>query len=206
MEAPRTVTLTRRQKELLDFLDEHIREQGYAPTLDEIGRRFGLASLATVHKHLTNLEGKGLIRRRAGHSRALEVVRREKPGAAVEIPLLGIAAAGKPLEGVLENESIAVPESMVRRRGTFALRISGDSMRDDGILDGDVILVESRPDADSGQTVVAVLEGEATVKRFHRERHGRIRLQPANDRFPPILCRERDLEIRGVVVGLLRRY
>ncbi len=95
---------------------------------------------------------------------------------------------------------------MVRRRTTFALRISGDSMRDDGILDGDVIVVESRPNGESGQTVVAVLDGEATVERSHRERHGRIRLQPANDRFPPTLCHERDVEIRGVVVGLLRRY
>jgi repressor LexA len=200
------ITLTRRQKELLDFLDGYIRRHGFAPTLEETGQHFGLTSLATVHKHLTNLESKGLIRRRAGMSRALEVVPRGRNVEAVELPLLGIAAAGKPIEAVLDDETVAVPEALVRRPESFALRVSGDSMRDDGILDGDVIIVESRPIAESGETVVAVLNGEATVKRFHRERNGRVRLQPANDRFPPILCRERDLEIRGVVSALFRRY
>lgn len=200
------VTLTRRQKQLLDYLGEHIRRHGYAPTLEETGRHFGLTSLATVHKHLTNLEAKGLIRRRAGHSRALEVVPRSRGAEAVELPLLGFAAAGRPIEAVLDNETVAVPQSMVRRPETFALRVKGDSMRDDGILDGDHIVVERRSQAESGETVVAVIAGEATVKRFHRERGGRVRLQPANERHAPLLCRERDVEIRGVVVGLLRRY
>ena len=197
-------TLTRRQKELLDYLEGYIGEKGYAPTLEEIGREFGLTSLATVHKHLTNLEAKGSIRRRPGHSRALEVLREPRPADAVELPLLGEAAAGRPIEAMLHEESIAVPSSMARREGTFALRVRGDSMRDDGILDGDIDVVESRPAADNGQTEVAVIDGEATVKRFHRERGGRIRLQPANDRYPPMILGEQDVEIRGVVVGLLR--
>jgi repressor LexA len=199
-------TLTRRQKELLDYLEEHIRSQGYAPTLEEIGRRFGLTSLATVHKHLSNLEEKGLIRRRAGHSRALEIVRRARPSESVDLPLLGRAAAGRPIEAVLDGETVAVPAAMVRRPDTFVLQVRGDSMRDEGILDGDLVVVESRPTAESGETVVAVVEGAATVKRFHRERGGRIRLQPANESYRPMLLDGRDVEVRGVVVGLLRRY
>jgi repressor LexA len=199
-------TLTKRQKELLDFLDGYIQRNGFAPTLDETGRHFGLTSLATVHKHLTNLEHKGFIRRRSGMSRALEVIPQRKRVDAVELPLLGMAAAGKPIEAFLDDEKIAVPESLIRRPESFALRVSGDSMRDDGILDGDLVVVESRPVADNGETVVAVIDGEATIKRFYRERNGRIRLQPANDRVPPIICNDRDVEVRGVVVALLRRY
>lgn len=198
-------TLTKRQKELLDFLDGYIRRNGFAPTLDETGRHFGLTSLATVHKHLSNLEGKGFIRRRSGMSRALEVVPRRQSVEAIELPLLGIAAAGRPIEAVLD-EKISVPESLVRRPESYVLKVAGDSMRDDGILDGDLVIVESRQVADNGETVVAVLNSEATIKRFYRERGGRIRLQPANDRMAPILCGEQDLEIRGVVVALLRRY
>lgn len=197
-------TLTRRQKQLLTYLEEFIGREGYAPTLEEIGREFGLTSLATVHKHLTNLEAKGSIRRRPGHSRALEVLPDHPAAEAVEVPLLGEAAAGRPIERLLDDERVTVPSSMVRGKETFALRVRGDSMQGDGILDGDIVVVESRSTADNGQTVVAVIDGEATVKRFHRERGGRIRLQPANDRYPPMILGERDVEIRGVVVGLLR--
>jgi repressor LexA len=200
------VTLTKRQKELLDFLAMYIQDHGFAPTLDETGKHFGLTSLATVHKHLTNLERKGLIRRRSGLSRALEVVPQSKRRDAVELPLLGLAAAGTPIEALLDDEKITVPEHLVRRPQTYALKVSGDSMRDDGILNGDVVIVESRQTAESGETVVAVLGGEATVKRFHREGGGRVRLQPANERVPPIVCGEGDLEIRGVVVALMRKY
>ena len=206
-DGPKT-TLTRRQKELLDYLDDHIREHGFAPTLEETGRHFGLSSLATVHKHLTNLERKGLIRRSSGRSRALEVVPPvTTPTETLDLPLLGMAAAGAPLEAVIDNETITVPQNLVRkRRNSFALRVSGSSMRDAGILDGDIVIVESRPSAESGETVVAVLDGAATIKKMHRENGGRIRLQPANDSFDPIFCREEELEIRGVVVSLMRSY
>jgi repressor LexA len=206
-DGPKT-TLTRRQKELLDYLDDHIREHGFAPTLEETGRHFGLSSLATVHKHLTNLERKGLIRRSSGRSRALEVVPPvTTPAETLDLPLLGMAAAGAPLEAVLDNETITVPQNLVRkRRNSFALRVSGSSMHDAGILDGDIVIVESRPSAESGETVVAVLDGAATIKKMHRENGGRIRLQPANDSFDPIFCREEELEIRGVVVSLMRSY
>lgn len=199
-------TLTRRQKQLLDFLEQQIDRNGYAPTLEEIGAEFGLTSLATVHKHLSNLEEKGLIKRSAGRSRALELVPQQSRVAGVELPLLGLAAAGQPIEAMLHDEVVTVPEDMVRKEESFVLQIAGESMRDDGILDGDLVVVESRQTAENGETVVAVLNGEATVKRFFREKGGRVRLQPANDRFPPILCHEGDLEIRGVIVGLMRRY
>ena len=198
--------LTKRQKELLDFLDSYIQDHGFAPTLDETGRHFGLTSLATVHKHLTNLERKGLIRRHAGLSRALEVVPRNQPLEGIELPLLGMAAAGTPIDAVLDNETITVPENLVRRPDSFALKVSGESMRDDGILDGDIVVVESRETAESGETVVAVLEGAATIKKMHRENGGRIRLQPANETMEPILCDEEQVQIRGVVVSLLRKY
>jgi len=199
-------TLTKRQKELLDFLDDYIQRHGFAPTLDETGKHFGLTSLATVHKHLTNLERKGLIRRRPGLSRALEVVPQSRRLEGVEIPILGMAAAGEPIEAVFDDEKILVPEDLLRHNDSFALRVAGDSMRDAGILDGDVVIVESRSTAESGETVVAVLDGAATIKRMHRENDGRIRLQPANSRFEPILCDEDQIEIRGVVVSLLRKY
>ncbi len=199
-------TLTKRQKELLDFLDNYIQRHGFAPTLDETGKHFGLTSLATVHKHLTNLERKGLIRRRSGLSRALEVIPQSKRVEGIELPLLGMAAAGSPMEATLDNERIMVPDSLVRKQESFALKVSGESMRDAGILDGDIVIVESRASADSGETVVAVLDGAATIKKMHRESGGRIRLQPANDAFEPILCDEDQLEIRGVVVSLMRKY
>ena len=201
-----SATLTKRQKELLDFLDGYIQKHGFAPTLDETGKHFGLTSLATVHKHLTNLERKGLIRRRSGLSRALEVVPQTRRLEGVELPLLGLAAAGTPIEATLDNETILVPDDLVRKQESFALKVSGESMRDAGILDGDVVIVESRNTAESGETVVAVLDGAATIKRMHRESGGRIRLQPANETVEPILCSEDQLEIRGVVVSLLRKY
>jgi repressor LexA len=198
--------LTKRQKELFDFLDGYLAEHGYAPTLEEIGARFNLSSLATVHKHLTNLEQKGLIRRTWNHSRAIELVPRGAARRAVELPLLGRVAAGRPIEALETIDSITVPEELVRRQNTFVLRVVGSSMVGDGILDGDYIVVEERPNAENGETVVATIDGEATVKRFYRERAGKIRLQPANDAMQPIIARERDVEVRGVVVAVLRKY
>src|SRR5262249_25034369 len=139
------VFLTKRQKELFDFLDGYLAQHGYAPTLEEIGSRFNLNSLATVHKHLTNLEDKGLIRRTWNHSRAIELVRQGKPCAAVELPLLGRVAAGQPIEVLETADAIAVPEEFIRRENTFVLRVVGSSMVGDGILDGDYIVVEERP-------------------------------------------------------------
>ncbi len=198
--------LTKRQKELFDFLDAYLAQHGYAPTLEEIGTRFNLSSLATVHKHLTNLETKGLIRRTWNHSRAIELVRLDAAKRAVELPLLGRVAAGRPIEALETADTLTVPEEFIRRQNTFVLRVVGSSRVGDGILDGDYIVVEERPTAENGETVVATINGEATVKRFFRERPGTIRLQPANDNVAPIVVRERDLQVRGVVVAVLRKY
>jgi len=200
------VFLTKRQKELFDFLDGYLAKHGYAPTLEEIGSRFKLSSLATVHKHLTNLERKGLIRRTWNHSRAIELVPLPAPTRAVELPLLGRVAAGRPIEALETADTLAVPEEFIRRQNTFVLRVVGSSMVGDGILDGDYIVVEERPTAENGETVVATINGEATVKRFYRERGGRVRLQPANDAMEPIVARAPDVEVRGVVVAVLRKY
>ena len=204
--APAGPMLTKRQKELVDYLDGYIMRQGYAPTLEEIGGHFGLSSLATIHKHLTNLERKGLIRRKWNRSRALEVVKRERRATAVELPLLGRVAAGAPIEAIEQPDTIAVPEELLGRGETFVLRVRGASMVKEGILDGDYIVVESRTHADNGDTVVALVRGDATVKRFYREKGGMIRLQPANDTLAPIIARAADVEVRGVVVAVLRKY
>jgi repressor LexA len=197
--------ITKRQKELLDYVRTYIAQNGYAPTLEEIGRQFSLASLATVHKHLTNLERKGRIRRHANQSRALEVVPDPTVGRAVQVPLLGRVAAGTPIEAVETPETVTLPEELLGRGETFALRVRGDSMIGDGILDGDLVVVESRATADNGSTVVAVVRGDATVKKIYRER-GRVRLVAANERVPPIVARADEVQIRGVVIAVLRRY
>jgi repressor LexA len=199
-------TLTKRQKQMVDYLGEYISAHGYAPTLAEIGQHFGLSSLATVHKHLRNLEQKGAIRREHNHSRALEVPQAKGAGAHA-IQLQGTVAAGVPIEAIETNESISVPEEFIRRDETFCLRVKGESMIDDGIRDGDYIIVESRESADNGETVIALVGGnEATVKKFYREADGRVRLQPANASMQPIIVDAKDLMIRGVVVGLMRHY
>ena len=198
--------LTKRQKELVDYLDAYIVKSGYAPTLEEIGQHFGLSSLATIHKHLTNLERKGMIRRKWNRSRALEVVPQQRRAAAVELPLVGRVAAGVPIEPVEHNDTIAVPEELIGRGETFVLRVKGTSMVQEGILDGDYVVVSARAAADNGDTVVALVRGEATVKRFYREKGGMVRLQPANDALAPILARANEVEIRGVVVAVMRKY
>jgi repressor LexA len=199
--------LTRRQKEILDFLARHIERKGYAPTIEEIGEHFGLSSLATVHKHLTNLQEKGVIRRAWNRSRALELVPTEVKVQAVELPLLGRVAAGTPIEAIQSSETIFVPEDMVGRGDTYVLQVKGDSMIEEQIRDGDYVIVEDRKSAKDGEMVIALLEGEnVTLKKLYRERGGRVRLQPANSRLKPIFVDQGDLRIQGVVIGVLRKY
>jgi repressor LexA len=199
-------TLTKRQKQLVDFLEHYIGEHGYAPTLAEVGEYFGLSSLATVHKHLRNLEQKGFIRRMHNHSRALEIAGKDVGAGARDVPLLGLVAAGLPIEANEGQDTITVPEEFVRRDNTFCLRVKGESMVDEGIRDGDYIIVEGRDGATAGETVVALIGSEATVKKYYPEQGGRVRLQPANPTMEPIFVNEEDMRIRGVVVGLMRRY
>ena len=199
--------LTRRQKEILDFLARHIERKGYAPTIEEIGEHFGLSSLATVHKHLTNLQQKGLIKREWNRSRALELIPADVKVRAVELPLLGRVAAGTPIEAVSGSETIFVPEDMVGRRDTYVLQVKGDSMIDEHIRDGDYVIVESRKSARDGEMVIALLEGErVTLKKLYREKGGRVRLQPANARLKPMYVDGDALRVQGVVIGVLRKY
>jgi repressor LexA len=200
------MVLTKRQKQLYDYLDDYIARHGYAPTLDEIGRHFNLSSLATVHKHLSNLEHKGLIVRKWNFSRAIELVPRQKKSAAIELPLLGLVAAGQPIEALETNDTFTVPEEFIRRQNTFVLRVKGNSMIEDGIWDGDYIIVEERQSAENGETVVALVNGEATVKKFYHDKGGKIRLMPANESMAPIIVKDKDVTVRGVVVAVMRRY
>jgi repressor LexA len=196
--------LTRRQKEILGYLKQHIGAFGYAPSLEEIGRHFHLSSVATVHKHLSNLEKKGFIRRSWNRSRSVEVV--EDVPAGHEIPLLGKIAAGRPIEAIREGESISIPPNMLGRGRTYILQVAGDSMVDEGIRDGDYVIVEERKEAANGETIVALLGGdEVTLKKYFRAGK-KIRLEPANPRMEAIVVDEGDLAIQGVVIGLLRKY
>lgn len=198
--------LTKRQREILDYLGEFIQQHGYAPSLEEIGRRFGLSSLATVHKHLTNLQDKGFIRRAWNRSRSVELLPARLGSRTVEVPLLGYVAAGMPIEAISTTETIAVPESLAGRRDTYVLRVRGDSMIDEQIRDGDFVIVEDRKNAENGEMVIALIGGsEVTLKKFYRD-NGRIRLQPANPSMQPLVFNPEQIQIQGVVVGVMRKY
>jgi repressor LexA len=198
--------LTRRQREIYDYVRDFVAAQGYSPSLEEIGAHFGLSSVATVHKHVQHLSDKGYLRKAWNRSRSIEPLD-DSDAAAVELPLLGSVAAGAPIEAIEENERIAVPRELVRRRGeSFVLRVRGDSMIEEQIRDGDLVVVESRSEARNGETVVALVRGsEATLKRFQR-RGAKVVLEPANQALRPIELPAADVQIRGVVRGLLRRY
>ena len=198
--------LTKRQREILDYLNEFIQQHGYAPSLEEIGRRFGLSSLATVHKHLTNLQEKGFIKRAWNRSRSVELVPTRAGGRTLELPLLGYVAAGAPIDAITTTETIAVPDNLVGRLDTYVLRVRGDSMIDEQIRDGDYVIIEDRKNAENGEMVIALLGGtEVTLKKFYRE-NGHIRLQPANPAMQPLVIGADHVQIQGVVVGVMRKY
>jgi repressor LexA len=198
--------LTKRQREILDYLNDFIGQHGYAPSLEEIGRRFNLSSLATVHKHLTNLQEKGFIRRAWNRSRSVELIPTRVGQRAVELPLLGYVAAGAPIEAIVSTETISVPDSLASNRDSYVLRVKGDSMIDEQIRDGDYVVVEDRKSAHSGEMVIALLGGlEVTLKKFYQE-DGQVRLQPANPTMQPILVPLDQVQVQGVVVGVMRKY
>ena len=202
--------LTKRQKQIFDYIKEFIRKQGYAPSIDEMRRKFGLGSVATIHKHLKFLEQKNLIRRAPHQSRAIELI--PQPGfggsSSVQVPLLGTIAAGHPIEAIATDESIAVPEEMLAGGSTYVLRVRGDSMIDEQICDGDFVIIEDRKAARNGEVVVALIDGEeVTLKKYYDEGET-VRLQPANPAMDPIILDKRsgDLAIQGIVIGVLRKY
>jgi repressor LexA len=200
------MALTRRQREIFDFVTGFVDEKGYSPSLEEIGAAFGLSSVATVHKHVQHLIEKGLLRKGWNRSRSLEPVH-QQGAPATSLRLAGVVAAGVPIEAIEDQETISVPSQLLPRHGeSFVLRVRGDSMIEEQIRDGDYVVVESRPEARDGETVVALLRGEeATLKKLYR-RGSRVRLVPANAALAPIEVPARDVQIRGVVCGLLRRY
>ena len=200
--------LTKRQREILTYLNGYTEENGYAPSFEEIASRFGYNSLATVHEHLSNLERKGYIKRGYNESRAIEILPSNEFPRAVQLPMLGAVAAGMPIEVMADGETLAVPEEFVRRPGGhYVLKVRGNSMVDAHVTDGDFVVVNERRSADNGEMVIAMVSGtSATVKKFFRERDGRIRLQPANESMEPIYVHENDISIQGVVVGVLRRF
>jgi repressor LexA len=202
------MTLTRKQRDILDYVTGMIEAQGLAPSFGEIAEHFGYNSLATVHEHLSNIEEKGYIRRGHNESRAIEILPPRGTAGATEIPLLGTVAAGMPIESVMAGEVVQVPDSMLPRRGpNYALKVQGESMIDEQILDGDLVVVNGRESADNGEMVIALVNGsEATVKRFYREPGGWIRLQPSNTTMRPMRFQEGDVLIQGIVVGVIRKF
>jgi repressor LexA len=195
--------LTKRQREIYEYLKDHIRSRGYAPSIAEIGKQFDLRSPATVHKHLSHLKEKGLIRKQQTLSRSIEVV--PESSNAFSYKLLGEIAAGKPLETLDQREVIDLfPDG--EDKDIFVLRVKGSSMIEDHIQNGDYVIVEKRNTAENGETVVALIDNDrATLKRFYRE-NGQIRLQPAHPDMKPIFIREGDFVIQGVVISVLRKF
>jgi repressor LexA len=207
------VALTRRQREIYEFIRKFVKQKGYSPSLEEIGAQFGLSSVATVHKHVQHLIEKGFLKKAWNRSRSIEPVDASGPGpgpAMATLPVLGTVAAGAPIEAIEDEaaaERIAVPPELTGGRGeTYLLRVRGESMIDEQIRDGDLVVVEARCEARNGETVVALIGGsEATLKRFYL-RGDRVRLVPANAEMEPFEVPACDVEIRGVLRGLLRQY
>jgi len=197
------MNLTKRQKEILDFIRTYRSENGISPTQREIRERFRLSSFGTVQKHLKRLEEKGALSREWNRSRG--IAPKEEASVARGVPLLGQVAAGRPIEPFPNEESIEVPAALLGKGEHFVLRVRGESMVEDGILDGDYVVVARRDRAETGQTVVALVRGEATLKRYYPE-GARVRLQPANATMKPLMVDGRDLTIQGVVTGLIRDY
>ncbi len=202
------MALTRRQREIFDFISEFLNEKGYSPSLEEIAAHFGLSSVATVHKHVQHLVEKGLLRKAWNRSRSLEPVPDESEAENLAtLPLVGTVAAGMPIEAIEDNESVTVPLEMAGRPGeSFVLRVRGDSMIEDQICSGDLVIIEKRDHARNGETVVAMIDGsDATLKRFYRK-GGQVKLVPANQSMEPIQVPAESVTIRGVVRGLMRSY
>lgn len=196
--------LTKRQKQILDFIKSFIGKEGYAPSIKEIQEEFGLSSTATVHQHLDALKKKGYIDKKANDARAIEIKEEEKP--ITQLPLAGTIAAGEPIEAIEDPEPVTVPLEMIpnnRDNDYYVLKVEGDSMIEEGIKDGDLVLVRGQDTAEPGQTVVALLDNEnATLKKYYPQKN-RIKLEPANEKLDPIYTK--NCQIQGKVVGVIRK-
>lgn len=196
--------VTKRQKEILDFLKEFVSQNGYAPTFDEIAAAFGFRSKGTVYKHIRSLKSKGLIQHEWNRTRAIELIDENNKGRM--FPVLGTVAAGSPIEAINSFEELELPESFVGEGSHYILRASGNSMIEEQIRDGDFLIVREKEVAENGETVVALIDGfETTIKRFFK-RNGTVELRPANEKLTSIELGAERVQIQGIVVGVLRRY
>ncbi len=202
--------LTKRQKEILDYVTQYIEMNGYAPSYREIAEAFKLGSVATVAEHIETLVAKGLLQKGDNEARSLQLIKPEEFDAdrSVGLPILGLIAAGQPIETIEgHQETLEVPPFMVGRRHSYVLQVKGQSMVDDGILDGDYVVIQEKEVPSNGEVVVALVNGsEATLKRYYKEK-GHIRLQPANSTMDPIIVNPgTQIQIQGVVIGVIRKY
>ena len=207
------MALTRRQKQVIDLIAKFVDDNGYSPSYEELAQGLQLASLATVHKHISALTEKNYLKRGVNQSRSLELGpkyiqenRRHRETAALEVPLLGRIAAGLPVESVEQRATLSFAD-FVGNPATFALEVRGESMIGDHICDGDMVLLQRTSEVRDGEIVVALVEGaETTLKRFYREPGGKVRLQPANPALQPIIVPAADVEIQGRLLAVLRKY
>jgi len=207
------VAVTKRQKDVLDFISHFVDDNGYSPSYEEIARGLNLASLATVHKHISTLEAKQYLKRGFNQSRSLDLGpkyvqehRKHRHDTPLEIPLLGRIAAGAPVEAVEQRETVRFGD-FLGNPDVFALEVRGDSMIEDHICNGDLALVEKTSQVKDGDIVVALIGGsETTLKRFYKEPGDRVRLQPANAALQPIFVAGKDLDIQGKLLAVLRKY
>ncbi|HUO59615.1 MAG TPA: transcriptional repressor LexA [Candidatus Acidoferrales bacterium] len=199
------MAITRRQKQVLDFIANFVQSNGYSPSFEEIGHAMGLSSLATVHKHISNLEQKGLLRRDYNRSRSIDIVGSRRKAPNDSLPLLGRIAAGRPIEQVAQPETISLTD-FTRSREVYVLQVTGESMQDEHIVDGDYVLVEKTETARDGEIVVALVNGsDTTLKRLYRA-GDQIRLQPSNAAMQPIIVPAESVQVQGRVVAILRKY
>lgn len=205
------VTLYKKQKNILDFISQYIQINSSSPTLQEIADAMGLSSLATVHEHLQALVKKGIIKRYEGTVRGIEIITEHVNAAlnAIELPLIGYIAAGQPIEAI-ENPlaTVIVSADLVSKtKRCYVLQVKGDSMIKEGIFDGDYVVIQQQNTANNGDIIVALLDnGFATLKKFYKEKNGKIRLQPANDSMDPIYVDAENLEIQGKCTGVVRKF
>jgi repressor LexA len=210
------MAITKRQRQVYDFISSFVQTNGYSPSFEEIGDGLGLSSLATVHKHISNLEKKGLLKRDYNRSRSIDVLAprgrmKQAMGmaavaaAGVSLPLLGRIAAGQPIEAVQNPETISLGD-ITRSRDVYVLQVRGDSMQDEHIVDGDYVLVENTKIAHNGDIVVALVEGSETTLKYFFKEGDKIRLQPANSALKPIIVPAQNVQIQGRVIGILRKY
>jgi len=198
--------LTKKQKEILDFIKGYLKDNDYSPSLKEIGKKFKLSSIATVHQHIENLKQKGYLNKEKNHHRSIKLSSNTRSLDSidlVEIPLLGTIAAGQPIEAIEDPETILLPKSQLKKQGDlFALKIKGNSMVEEGILDGDTVILNKQSSANNGEIVAVRMDNDVTLKKFYKEKT-RIRLQPANKKMKPIYTNK--VEIQGKLVGVFRK-